>query len=550
MASSEAHGPWATAKYTPQRIARYQGNPLIEALPPVMDDETLMESMTLLPDFNPEQREWPTHERMLQLAGLNNFLLPLRHQIQLARTLETMIREGYVGRAPRNARHHQVFQSLYGAQSKGSAHVQQPNAVNPQLSTALVGLSGMGKTTTVRRALSLMPPVIFHPELRFWQVPYLLIETPSDGRSVKGLGQEILMAMDRLLPGANYYHDYAVKSRPSAESLMRHAAHVLNMHLVGALVADEIQNVGNARKSSSTVMSELVTACNRLGVPILFVGTNAARNVLSKDLRQARRSTGFGMAPWGRLVPAGSNEDPDGEWDDFIGGLWRYQWVRNPTQLTPQLSSVLYHCTQGIIGLAIRLFAAAQVVAMSDATETLSAELILRVYKQEFSLVDPMVEALRNNDLTALAQFEDIAPLDLTDMVEDLARRHRGRKIRAASVGPSSPEFVPRVATSLMATGVDEGTASELAEAVAAEGSVSNTLDGTAKALAKLAEPKVRAKSKAKGAPADVPDVDLSERPDDYRRALVEARRSGKSVVSQLEHLGMVADLESVLRIA
>ncbi|WP_367185326.1 hypothetical protein [Rugamonas sp.] len=61
----------------------------------------------------------------------------------------------------------------------------------------------MGKTTMVKRFLAAYPQVIFHRESNVYQVTYLHVEMPSDGKSVKGLAHGILAELDRLIPNAS-----------------------------------------------------------------------------------------------------------------------------------------------------------------------------------------------------------------------------------------------------------------------------------------------------------------------------------------------------------
>ncbi len=533
-----------TAVYTPQRIPQYRGNPLIEALPVTLDDDALIDWLTLSPDFEPEQRDWPTHERIHMLKSLRNFMVPMSRHIELARALDAMIRGGYVGRAPRTPEHVRIAQRIYENQKAGVPFRQTAQSVPSQCSTSLVGISGLGKTTAVRRILAAYPQALYHPDLHLYQVPYLHIEMPSDGASVKGLAAGALHKMDQLIPGANYCDLYLARGRTSADTLMRHTASVLHRHAVGLLVADETQNLANAPKGSQVVMSELVSACNELGLPILFIGTPKARNLLSLDLRQARRASGEGVSYWDRLPEFDESGEP-GEWAGFLEVLFAYQWVRNPHPLDAQMASLMYAYSQGVVDIAIKLFAAAQARAMLDGSEELSGQLLLRVFNEELSLLHPMVEALRTNDLEALARYGDIAPPNLETMLDGAAMRYRGKRLRAVSVGPAQETFTPRLATSLVALGVDESDAQALAEKAAADGSVANLVDGAEKALAALKAPKLVKAKRAAKAPAQ-PTEDIGKL-DGLRRCIAEAQRQGTTILEQLRGRGEVPNLLEVL---
>jgi hypothetical protein len=539
------------ATYTPQRLPQFKGNPLIEALPPVMTDDELYQALSLQPDFEAEQRQWSSEERILMLKTLSKFMVPLARHVELSRSLDAMLRGGYVGRAPLTPEHAHRYQLIYENQKKGVS-CSQPDSTPSQLSTLLMGLSGMGKTSAVKRWFSRMPQVIYHEQLNLYQVTYLHVEMPSDGSSVKGLAHGILQQLDQLIPGANYYENYAIRGKPGADTLMRAVARVLNMHCVGFLIADEIQNLANAHKGKQTVMTELVSACNFLGLPILFIGTNKAARVFSLDFRQSRRASGHGIEDWGRLPGMVEQGEVD-EWFDFLSVLWSYQWVRNPVPLDAQFVSTMHHYSQGVIDIAIKLFASAQARAILDGTEQLTTELIADVYNREMKLLHPMVEALRNDDLERLALFEDIAPVGLDALLEVIGRKLKGKASPAYKVKPPDSTFAPRIAAAMVSAGFDGVEAEQAADEVVAQGKAKNLLQGTQAALGLLTanKPVPRAKA-APGSNAEPPPpaANYVERPDDYRQAIELARSEGTTIYAQLKQLGMARPLEELLELA
>lgn len=528
------------ARYVKQRIPRYQGNPLIEALPLPPDEEQLFNWLQARPDFHPDQRQWATHDRIQMLMGLSNFMVPLARHFELAHSIDSLIREGYMGRAPRTPEHTQIFQRIYDNTQNGKVFDQDKTLSSAPHTRALIGLSGLGKTTTFNRIAGRYPEVIFHPGLHLWQVPFLHIEAPYDGASVKGLAHSILRKMDELIPDSNYYELYALKGKPGAETLINHAARVLHAHCVGMVVVDEIQNLSNASSNEQKLMTLLVSHSNVMKIPMLFIGTNKAKRLLGLDFRQARRASG--LAPWDRLQRQ-SLEQPQ-EWEDFLSVLWQFQWVKQPVQLNESFSQAMYFYTQGIIDLAIQLFMACQARAMHDGSETLSANLIDVVWKANFGLLEPMVSALRRNDIKALAQFEDIAPMDIDSIIRDINLTGYGQRIRSASVGPDNELFVPLVSNALNAMGVDEDTSRQLAEMASGEAGVGDVLDGTKSAIAKLKPPR-RVSTKA----TPVGNGDFVYSLDDYRRAVQAAKLAGTSVLQQLTKFGMAPNLEDIIPI-
>lgn len=532
------------ARYTQQRIPRYRGNPLIEALPPALDDEALADSLLGLPDFSPEQREWPTYERLQMVSGLSSFLVPLPRHLQLARALDSFIRSGYAGRRPASAEHVRVYQSLYEAQQAGRAfNSEMMPPTQEQLSSRVVGMSGTGKTTAIRRIFARYPQVIHHKDFDIFQVPYLHIEAPADGISVKGLATAILRKIDQLIPDGNYYDVYAARRNSSGDLLLNHAARAMHHHYVGVLVVDEIQNLKNAGRSKQTLMAALVTASNELGVPVLFVGTHRATEVLGLDFSQGRRSAGHGFPTWHTLVASGNLEEPE-EWEDFISVLWEYQWIRQPVALTQFLSNTLYACCQGVADIAIKLFACAQWRAMLDGTETFAAETLVSILDAELETVKPMLDAMRTGNIAVLSRYEDIPPTALSSLLDDTLNAYEGVRQRGASVRPGNTSFVPAVANVLVQAGIEEDRAVSAAQKVEAAGKAIGIAAGAEAALA-LTRPRRTTKSgKAK---ADEGLIDLA--PDDYRNAFRRSRANGQSVFSHLQAMGAVCQLDAILQL-
>jgi hypothetical protein len=526
------------ATYTEQRIPQYAGNPLIEALPALGNEEEVLRTLMALPNFNEAQRDWDDQERIAMIAQLSNFMVPLERHIQLAFSLDSMMRQGYVGRIPHSMRSQEIFKKLHE-----KSLLKTSGDITPQISASLIGISGMGKTSFLKRYLSRIPQVIHHPDYGIYQIPYLHIETPYDGASVKGLAHSIFRKVDMLLPGAKYTEQYS-KGKGGAETLMNHAARILHMHCVGLLIVDEIQNLTNSPKNRQALMTLLVSASNELGVPILFVGTPKARNLLSLNFRQARRSIGYGIPLWERLdkhstKEAGQESSALSDWDVFSQTLIRYQWLRKPinAESKPHLANLLYERSQGIIDIAIKLFATAQIRAILDGSETISGQLLDDVAKRELSMLVPMIEALRRNDANALQDFDDIAPISLNDLIARTEVSYAGKHVNGASVYPNTSNYNQMLTSVLQTVGFDNEKA-ELLTAQSTEMGATNALDGIQKALKQATSgPKSKKTIKAESS------TPISYDPGDYRNVLL--KREG-SALDRYRALRMLPDLDSL----
>lgn len=554
-----------TADYKAQpRQRRYQGNQLIEALPEALNELEIVESLELLPDFDPASRQWGRSERMRELLVLLNIMYPLSCHVELSLALDTLLREGYVGRRPHSAQHMAIYQEIHEDSLKPAAFRQSHDTLVPKLSTALISASGMGKTTTVQRCLARYPKVIYHPELDLYQIPALHFEMPSDGKGVKSLLTSIIEAVADLIPNNTYREDYIRQSRESVSSMQSSVRRLLNKHCVGLLVPDEVQNVANTRKSDQVVMTELTTLANKSQTPVMYIGTPKANRVLGLDFRQARRSIGLSLGNWNPLPRFDTLPDEDGvlveqpgEWVDFITAVWRYSWVQKPVPLTEALLETIYYCTQGIIDLALKLLILTQARAILDGSETISEQLLMSVYDEQFKLLHPMLDALRENDHGALAKFEDVKSFDVRDALDDLSRRYRARSSRGVAVRPGTPGFESKLTQVACAIGLDPEDAQALAQQVAEQGTARNMLHAVGQLADKAAPPRKvstrssRGKKKDGNASPEVPTYPgLESRPDDFRNAIVQAARDKTSVLEQLVRLNLIPQAEDVIALA
>lgn len=403
------------AEYLDQKVPAFRGNALIEALPPILSEQVALNLLTALPEYSNGQREWELDERVMMVGTLENIFVPLPRHVALAQSIDGLIRHGYVGRND-SAHGGSVHELIYQLEKAGRGFSDMPGKTGKSVrSAALVGISGGGKTSTINRTLQYYPQVIRHPDLNIVQVVYITVDMGTAGDSVKGLCVAILHAIDNLVPEAKAYEQYGKSGRASADAMIRNVARLLHDFRVGLLVVEEVQNVANSTKGNQRVMTEIVTLSNSIGVPLLMTGTNKAADLLKTDFRMGRRATGAGLEIWNRL------EGPDGEepddWSDLLGTIWKYQWTREPVELTQEMSRHIYQLTQGIVDITIKLFMNAQTLAIRSGDERITKQVIDTAYAKTFKLVHPMLEALRRNDVSQLLSFEDIAPISIKKVV-------------------------------------------------------------------------------------------------------------------------------------
>ncbi|MCL2853748.1 MAG: ATP-binding protein, partial [Defluviitaleaceae bacterium] len=280
-------------------------------------------------------------------------------------------------------------------------------------------ISGVGKTTAMEKVLSLYPQAILHTRyndapLFLTQLVWAKLDCPFDG-SLKGLCIDFFTYVDNVL-GTDYAKKFSVY-RMTVDQMLPRMAQIARAHCLGVLVIDEIQHLNQAASGGrAKMLNFFVTLANKVGVPVMLIGTPKAEPILKSEFRQARRSSGQGVLIW-------NNMQNDISWEVMLRAMWKYQWTQKRTDLTDDLKNALYGESAGIIDIAIKLYSMAQIKAIADRTEIVTAGLIKEVAAEELRYVKEALEALRTGDVKKLAQYDDIRPINVEEyLARQLAR--------------------------------------------------------------------------------------------------------------------------------
>jgi hypothetical protein len=100
--------------------------------------------------------------------------------------------------------------------------------------------------------------------------------------------------------------------------------------------------------------------------------------------------------------------------------MWTYQWTLDPTELTEELISTFFDCTQGVISLAIELYRKVQVeliepnctIAKGEmhGPERITPALVRAIYGHFMGYCHEHVDALRSKDPRILWRYPDLRP--------------------------------------------------------------------------------------------------------------------------------------------
>ena len=411
------------AVYRDPIIEFFRGNPCIEALPEDISDQQLARLLTHHIPVTIAQRRLAAHHRDHYIEHIPRFYHPLAKAYQVHRQLQRMIRGGYVGigRNPAELTFwddiEQLAQSMKRDEVEGSSNpseesmFQELSAYAGATAGSLIGVSGMGKSRTLKEILlKLFPQVIYHEAygnraLPFQQVVWLFLECPNNA-SIKALLLQFFWALDAIL-NTPYYNSITRNGSMSADNLIIPMAKLALAHAIGLLVIDETQNVNQAASGGDQrILNLFVKLINWVGIPVLLIGTPEAMTPLTAKFRMARRMSGQGDPKWGRM------QRDDVDWDMFVEALWTHQYLRKTTPLTPDLKEALYSASTGITEVAVRTFMFAQRHAIARAArpsdEQLTPQLITSIPLSELGLMEPVLNALREGKEQGIERINDV----------------------------------------------------------------------------------------------------------------------------------------------
>lgn len=402
-------GEFEKAKYKKQDLEEYCGNPFIEALPYIFTDEEVIDRFTLSPRITENDRDKSTNIRYHIIKRIKNFIQPLPIHIVLERRLSSLIRRGYLARNPidtvflERLRILNELRDEMGKERELSERMKHIRSTADSLS--IIGISGIGKTTAIERLLLMYPQIIKHDEYNSHnfsrtQIVWLKIDCPYDG-NLSTLCKSFFKAIDDLL-GTRYLEKFGYANRVTS-SMMLHMTSLASIYGIGVLVIDELQHLLNAKNDMDEMLNFFVTLSNTVGIPTVLIGTNKAQDIFKGNFRQARRAASEGAIMWDRM------DENSEEWSFFLETLWDFQGLKESTELTTDIKEAFYYECQGITSVAVNLFILAQERALAEGKEKITIGILRTTSKEDLHMIQPMIKALRSNNLSEMKNYDDIS---------------------------------------------------------------------------------------------------------------------------------------------
>lgn len=367
---------------------------LIMHIPEMKQGEELISALSVLPEYHDNVRNENQAVRMMELSAIQRIYVPSEMSIEiyskmylaLVRSLQK--KSTNIAIKQRYENYKAIQQQSYNGILGGSD------------SFTIIGTSGIGKSSAISRAISVIAEnrIIETKNLCTPIIPFLVVQCPFDS-SVKGLLFEILRKVDETL-GSNYYQ-FALKARATTDMLIGSVAQVALNH-IGMLVVDEIQNVANS-KNGKSLIGALTQLINNSGISICMVGTPESAVFFEQAMQLARRSVGLKY----------TTMNYDEYFQSFFKVLFKYQYTKQRTEITPVIIEWLYEHSSGIVSVVISLIYDAQEIAILTGKEVLNLETLNEAYQQRLSLLHGYIQPSVIQNKSTTRKKKTIADLNI-----------------------------------------------------------------------------------------------------------------------------------------
>lgn len=350
-------------------------NEFAKELPPLVLGTELNNQLRILPEYDSNIRKASSPQRLIALRNIRQVFIPNKMSreiycklyLSLLHSLEkkTSIQAARQYNENKKMIRQQYYESILGGSD----------------SFTILGESGIGKTSSINRAIGILSPTPVMKTSDTSIISFLQIQAPSDG-SAKGLLLETLRRADEML-GSNYF-EKALKSRFTTDVLVGIVSTLALTH-VGILVVDEIQNLVNS-KNGRVVVGMLMQLINNSGTGICMIGGPETKIFFTQSMMMARRTLGLNY----------NTMEYDDDFREFCKTLLRYIYVKNTPVINEELLMWLYQHSSGNASVVVGLIHDAQETAILEETEKLDLASLTSAFRkkmnmlQEFILTEPI----------------------------------------------------------------------------------------------------------------------------------------------------------------
>lgn len=401
-------------------VHAYADNPLIEACGPLLGPKDFAPLLLRVPTAPGNLTNVPPHVRLHQLVSVLQLHIPTKPGLELATTIDLILRQSYVKRRPRDPA---TWSYVYGIRNPA-------DTVDPSLLCAsAIGVSGVGKSVACERALARYPQVVEHPDFphmvsKLRQLIWLKVNVPASGK-LEHLARDLLYATYNAL-GEEHEEESRGWQKQRGPQLWREWERKATSAFLGVLVLDEIQNffqlesIAKRRQRKpgdrqielrlveDQTLKNILTLSNEGRIAVVALGTPDGMAAFSKRFSTAQR-----LAQSGHHFFPNIKSPDDLFYERFLfPRLRQYVWADKPLENSDAIRAVVHRHSGGVLRIIFALWVFAHRCMWERNGATLEvSDFDLAMTKYLAPLV-PAVEALTSGDPNRLSRYEDLLPSD------------------------------------------------------------------------------------------------------------------------------------------
>lgn len=343
-------------------------------LPEMKSGNELISALSIIPEYDETICQQNQAVRLMALSDLYQIYIPSQMSLEIYSKLYLALLRSMQKKGTQMAIK-QRYENYRATQRQSYSGI-----LGGSDSFTIIGTSGIGKSSAISRAISLITENrIIETDKPYTKIiPCLIVQCPFDS-SVKGLLLEILRKVDEELGTDHYIH--VVKSRASTTDMLIGAVSSIALNNIGMLVVDEIQNVVNS-KNGKSLIGALTQLINNSGISICMVGTPESTVFFEQAMQLARRSVGLQY----------TTMNYDDYFQSFCKIIFKYQFLKNRTEITAAITEWLYEHSAGVISVVVSLIHDAQEIAILTGKEILNLDTLNEAYQQRLSLLHGYIQ--------------------------------------------------------------------------------------------------------------------------------------------------------------
>ncbi len=379
----DLHNKPVLARYIESEFKSERGNFCIEALPPLPSKEMILSSSNKhLEETQEEIDSWNISKKIRSIRKLQDYRIFLPFMVTLTQDFYNLLYRSYSTRQLRGDDEYANRLVAQGMDSSSAYKLKGNITDGTNEGLALIGYSGLGKSTAVGMMLKHIPQTIIHKDgnRRITQITYIMVSCGANS-NFNSLYASMGKAIDEALGHNEYIYERLIKKENTLGSKRDAIIKLIEKHSIGCIIIDEIQMMDFNQSKENSIFG-LMTIINETKVGLLVVGTDeASEKIFNMNAQTSRRF---------KRIESNAYTENIAFQNHILKDLFKVQWTepKDRIQLNSSISEAFEKYSKGTIFSIIYLYKLIMLEYLSYAEKS-EKKLINKLRKE--SLGDPQL---------------------------------------------------------------------------------------------------------------------------------------------------------------